>query len=265
MYKIALIGYGTIAGYVYEKLSANPDVDIVAVICRDGREDAVRKAFGDAVMAVSNSSRLPADVRLVVDCAGHEGLRMHGPAVLNAGIDLLTVSNGALADAKRLLDLEVAAKAGGASLTLSAGAVGAMDALSAAAAGGLSKVTYTGIKPCKGWQGTAAEEILNLNEIAEPSEHFRGNARDAALRYPKNANVAATIALAGIGMDDTEVVLIADPIGSKNIHQIDAEGAFGKFTFTVEGNPLPSNPKSSALTAMAVVNAVLQNIKPIRF
>lgn len=74
--------------------------------------------------------------------------------------------------------------------------------------------------------------------------------------YPKNANVAATIAMSGIGMEDTKVQLYADPMVQQNIHEIAVEGEFGSFTFRIEGSALPENPKSSALTAMSVVEAV---------
>ena len=44
---------------------------------------------------------------------------------------------------------------------------------------------------------------------------FTGTAREAATKFPANANVAATIALAGLGMDETMVELTVDPTINK--------------------------------------------------
>ena len=95
--------------------------------------------------------------------------------------------------------------------------------------------------------------------------HFKGSAREAALSYPKNANVAAAVALSGIGFDDTEVELIADPKVSANIHVIQAEGDFGSFEFRISGKPLADNPRTSALAAMSAVSGILQVAERTQF
>jgi aspartate dehydrogenase len=78
-----------------------------------------------------------------------------------------------------------------------------------------------------------------------------------------NANVAASVALTGIGFDDTQVELIADPGIDRNVHEILAEGDFGRFEFRIEGMALPGNPRSSAITAMSVVREILDRASPI--
>lgn len=253
---ILIIGYGAIASYVVDKLADAQETAVRWVLCRAGRAAAARAALGSRVAPVTALDQIADPVELAIECAGHAGLAQHGPVVLAAGIDLICASTGALADdalARRLAD---AARQGGARLQLVSGAVGAVDALTAAKAGRLDRVVYRGRKPPAGWKGSPAEAALDLDALTEPACHFAGNARDAALGYPKNANVAATVALAGRGLDATAVELIADPTVAGNIHEIEAEGDFGRMHFRIEGKPLPSNPRSSALTAMSIVTAV---------
>ena len=85
---------------------------------------------------------------------------------------------------------------------------------------------------------------------------FRGSAREAAARFPKNANVAATIALASLGLDRTQVLLGSDPHVSGPLGIIEAEGEFGRFNFEILALASPTNPKTSALTGHSLVAAV---------
>ncbi|MDE0522010.1 MAG: aspartate dehydrogenase [Boseongicola sp.] len=245
--RIAIIGTGAIASYVERSLAATPHT-IKAVLVRPER---VQEAPGRFVGSIS---ALPDELEAVVDCAGHGALRDHGPAILERGLDLVSVSVGALADAALSAKLEAAAMRGNTRLHLASGAIGALDCLQSARVGTLDKVTYVGRKPPCGWKGSPAESVTNLDAMQSGAvTHFVGSARDAALRYPRNANVAAAVALAGVGFDSTEVRLIADADIRENVHEIRARGDFGAFQFRVCGKSLPDNPRSSALAAMSVI------------
>ena len=253
--KIGLIGKGAIARYVMDALEERGH-RLGAILIRPGKD-----CTGVEVNSVAN---LPNDLDLMIDCAGHEALASYGPQILARGLDMITVSIGALADPVTEAALNGAAQANGTRLHLASGAIGALDCLSAARVGRLMSVTYTGRKPPKGWKGSPAEAKLDLEALSDGSHvHFEGSARAAALEYPKNANVAAAVALAGVGFDDTRVRLIADTKVTQNIHEVAAEGDFGQFQFQISGNSLPDNPRSSALAAMSVLSKLDQITKGV--
>ena len=255
--KIGLIGRGAIARYVTSALTERgQSVDVVLL-----RPERVPP---DATVECGSVAAIPAGIDLMIDCAGHAALVDHGPKILARGIDLVTVSLGALANPATEAALAQAARDGGSKLHLASGAIGALDCLNAARIGGLTSVLYTGRKPPKGWRGSPAESKLDLDTLEAGSEtHFHGSARDAAMEYPKNANVAAAVALAGLGFDDTQVRLIADASIERNIHEISASGSFGQFRFEISGNALPDNPRSSALAAMSVLSKLDQITREI--
>lgn len=263
---ILLIGYGAIGATVASAMGESSNAEITHVLVKPGREENARKALGSSVMPVSD---LPLFLQsgqrmdVVAECAGHAALKEYGSEILSAGIDLFSVSCGAIADAHLANALRVAAESGESQLKLLSGAVGGLDALSSGAVGKLEQVRYCGRKPPRGWSGSAAESIVDLATVEKPVTHFNGNAGTAAKQYPKNANVAASIAFAGIGFDDTQVELIVDPDTNSNVHEIQAQGEFGTFTMRIEGNALEGNPKSSALAAFSMVRALRNRYSPI--
>ena len=261
---IGIIGEGAIGSYVRDRVLERGHV-VQAILERPellrGRESEL-----DGTHYVSSVAALPDDIDHVIDCAGHTALKMHGPEILRRGIDLTTVSIGALADEALYRKLERAASDGKARLHLVSGAIGALDCLRAARVGQLRSVTYIGRKPPQSWKGSPAELKLDLDRLeGTVAVHFEGTARVAATEYPKNANVAAAVALAGVGFDDTQVKLIADPDVSENIHEIRATGDFGHFFFEIRGQSLPDNPKSSALAAMSAISKLEQETQRICF
>ena len=267
--RLGLIGYGTIATTLIDLMRQTlAPVDHLAVLCRPGREAEVRAALADAPARGSSvvtdaGGLLATGCDLVVECAGHDAVRAHVPGVLRAGCDVVVVSVGALADAGLYDDLITAARAGGARLILPAGAVGGIDLLAALGASGDLAVAYRGIKPPKAWVGTPAEAAVNLAGLREATTFFTGSARDAARDYPKNANVAATLALAGAGFEATQVDLIADPAAPGNVHEYSVTSKLARYSMRIENLPSGGNVKTSATTVWSVLREIRNRIGPV--
>lgn len=195
---------------------------------------------------------------VIIECASHSAVEKYGETILNHGITLILASIGALADDSLYNKLKTAANNGNGSLLLPAGAVGGLDALSAAKISGLKRVCYKGRKPPAAWKGTTADQLGNLMPLLKAKTLYSGNAREAALLYPMNSNVAATVALAGLGLDKTEVELIADPDIQENIHEIEVFANSGDFKITLSSKTLSNNTKTSALAAYSMAKSAMK-------
>ena len=264
MQDVVLIGFGAIGQAILQSLQRTPGQPrwrVSHVVVRAERVAQVQAQL-DAALGPSGSAAagatqavaaVPVEALLVLECAGHGALSEHVLPALVRGTECALLSVGALAQAGLAERLAQAAGQGGTQLHLLSGAIGGIDALAAAARAGLDEVRYTGRKPPRGWQGTPAEAVVDLAGLREPAVIFEGTAREAARLYPRNANVAATVSLAGLGLDATRVRLIADPGVSDNIHELSARGAFGELQLTLRGRPLPDNPKTSALTVLSAL------------
>ena len=257
MLHVSMIGCGAIGIGVMEILKSDPEVAFDMVVVPEAHMDNARGVVSALAPAARVVSRLGDEhPDLLIECAGHQAIGEHIIPALERGIACMVVSIGALSEPGLVEKLEAAARKGKTQVQLLSGAIGAIDALAAAKVGGLESVVYTGRKPPQAWKDTPADGMFDLASLTEATVIFEGNAREAARLYPKNANVAATLSLAGLGLDQTQVRLYADPGVTENVHHVEARGAFGGFELTMRGKPLPANPKTSALTVYSVVRAL---------
>ena len=253
---VGLIGLGAIGVQVLDALEAGtlPGVDIPAVLVRRRRENA---RDGTEVMAdPERFFRRKLDA--VIECAGHQAVREHGERALASGADLYVTSVGAFTDQALFDRLMAAAKASGRRVVLPSAGIGALDILSAAAVGGLDSVCVTVRKDPESWKGTVGEGLCDLDALTEPFTLFDGPVREGARLYPQNVNISAATALAGIGLDRTRVVIVADPTITTHVVEIDAQGAFGRFHFVEDVLPTESNRKTGRIVGMAIVKTIRQ-------
>lgn len=266
--RVGLIGYGAIGQTVTQSwLDAPIHGHVLAsLLARSHQTGQARLRLGaDVLVTASADDFLASGLDVAVELAGHGAVTELGPRVLRAGIDLMILSVGSLANADVMAELRAAATQGGARLLVPVGAIAGLDGLLALRRAGLRRVVYTSTKPPASWKGTPAQAVVDLDALQAPATIFEGTAREAASKFPKNANLAAAVALAGLGFDETRVVLRADPGSEQNIGRIEAEGTDSTLTVTVAGRSEPSNPKSSRITGLSVLSALANEAELIAF
>ena len=202
MKQLMMIGFGAMAEEVLKHLPE--DLSLAWVVTTERSRERVAQALAaqqPAVQVVTSVADCQSAPDLVLECAGQAGVRSHGADVLRRGWDLMMISVGALADRQLADQLQAAATVGGSRLHALPGAIAGIDGLAAAREGGLQQVVYQCRKSPASWKGSPAENMIDLADVREATVFFEGSARDAATTFPANANVAATIALASLGLD----------------------------------------------------------------
>jgi len=264
--RVGLIGHGAIGRHVADALRSGviSGASLAGVLTRN-RHDAQVGNSGRRSAAprerVETIDELIERSDLIVEVAGHDALARYGPSVLDAGVDLVVVSTGALADAKTL---EALHKASPGRLLVCPGAVGGIDLLRAVRlAGSPVSVSLRSVKKpaslAQSWMSLAETEVLSAMQPGDP-EHlvFEGPARQAAILFPQNANIAATLALALGDWDAVTVQIVADASTSTTIHTVSIASACGNYRLELQNSVSLDNPATSSLVAPAVLRCIEQ-------
>ena len=258
---LALIGFGAIARDVASLLLDHAITQNLHVLRRG--DQATQQDLPAPLNTLADASALLAlRPALVIEAAGHEAVRQVVPLCLAQGLPVVISSVGALHDQAlfdRLIDL---ARRHATKLILPSGAIGALDYVRAARLAGQVMITYESRKSPSAWIEELHGRGLTPDSLQHPLVLFEGSAREAAKRYPANLNVAATLAIAGCGFDETRVKVIVDPALQGNSHTITVTSDHGKMEICLGNAPSPANPKSSWIVGKSVVAAVQNFLSP---
>ena len=262
--RVAVGGFGAIGRQVAGALDRGvPGLRLVAVSARDRKAAGQRlSGFAQAVPVVT-LEELADLAEVVVECVPAAAFPdLVGPAVA-AGRKLVTVSCGVLL---RRWDLVEAARDSGAQIIVPSGALLGLDAVRAAAEGEIYSVRMVTRKPPASLAGAPylAEHDIDLDGLTEPRRIFQGTAREGALGFPANVNVAAALSLAGIGADRTELEIWADPALTRNTHRIQVEADSARFEMQIENLPSEANPRTGKITALSVIATLRGLTAPLR-
>jgi aspartate dehydrogenase len=262
--RVAVGGFGAIGKVVAEALDHGIDgLSLAAISARDiGRAEAAIARFANPV-PVLPLGRLWEAADIVVECAPAAHLRDLAEPALSHGRTLITLSCGALLDNFDLVEL---ARRQGGRILVPTGALIGLDAVQAAAlGGGISSVQMITRKPPGGLEGAPylVEHQIRVAGLTTAKLVFTGSAREAARGFPANVNVAAALALAGIGADRTTIEIWADPGVTRNTHRIEVEAESARFSMQIENVPSLENPRTGRLTPLSVIALLKKLSSPL--
>jgi aspartate dehydrogenase len=262
--KTGIAGFGTIGLPVARALQRGiPGLDLVGIVSR--RRDVAEQRLAEAGIKVPVVSigDLAGMADVIVECAPAKEFRAIAEPVLKAGRTLITVSGAALLENFDLVDLARAHKG---CITLVTGALLGLDAVRAATEGDVRYVRMISRKAPRSLRGAPYLEAnkIDVGAITRPTRVFKGTAREGALGFPANFNVAAALSLAGIGPDKTELEIWADPAVTRNIHTIEVDADSAQFTMTIENVPSPENPATGRITPLSIIATLRHLTAPLR-
>jgi aspartate dehydrogenase len=238
MPRVALIGCGNI-GRILARHGAGLEITAVHD-AEPGRAEALAGETG-AVACPDVTALLRQAADVVVEAASIDAARHHAETIVAHGRDLVLLSVGALADVAFRDRLLSRARAAGVRIHIPSGAIGGLDALNAARVAGLHSLTL---------RTTKRPAALGV-DVDAPTRVFSGPASVCIRDYPRNVNVAVSLSLAA--GRDADVELWADPAVTGNVHEVVAEGEFGKLQLRLDNVACPDNPRTSYLAALSVI------------
>ena len=268
--RIGIIGGGVIARLFLEHI-ARGDMGEASVVAIQGRSEASRGKplagqYG-VPFVTSLASLLATRPEVVIEAASHDAVREFAKQVLEQGLPLIILSGGALCDDTLRARLEAAAAKHKALLYVPSGGIGGLDALKAVCVAGADAVEIAVTKPPAAWKDIPYVEKMNLDldHLAGPVTLFEGTAREGVPHFPANVNIAAALAMAGIGFDRTRLKVVADPALIYNTHYINIRGKTGTISIKFESVPFPDNPKTAMLACYSALAAFKQFNSPVRY
>ncbi len=241
--KVGLIGAGAIGTVLAEAIERKLVVcdELVVYDFDAAKAKKLKQALKFPVTLVGSFDELlAAKPDVIVEAASQAAAKEYVPKVAQTSIPIIVMSTGAL------LGLNVDMSR----VHVPSGAIGGLDAISSAAMAGINELTLTSRKP---------PQAFNLTNTAEQVV-YEGTAEEAAKKFPREMNVAATLAIT-VKPAKVHVQVVSDPNVTRNTHQIHLKWQYGEMQLQFQNQPHPDNPHTSALAAWAAIKLLQTLLK----
>lgn len=245
MRRVGIIGCGAI-GTVISRAIERRIVECDELVLYDyniEKAEKLKKSLHFPVTVVKNlGEMIKLEPAVIVEAASQQAVKEYINKILAEDIELIVMSVGAL------LDLNVKSK----KIHIPSGAIGGVDAISSATLAGIDGVILTTRKNPRALDMDNREEKLV----------YEGTAEEAVRLFPREMNVAATLALTA-QPEKVKVKIISDPKVDRNVHEIKIRWKHGDMLLKFSNDPHPENPKTSALAAWSAIKLLRETLNKV--
>jgi aspartate dehydrogenase len=240
---VGLIGCGAIGTLLAEAMQRKIVIcdELVIFDVDVAKAEKLKKSLEFPVKIVASVDELIDEKpKVIVEAASQQAAKDYVPKIVATGTELIVMSTGALLE----VDFDLS------KVHVPSGAIGGLDALAGAALAGIEEVTLTSRKSPDALGKNNTEEIIV----------FEGMAEEAARLFPREMNVAATLALT-VKPARVKVRVVSDPAVNRNTHEIQVKWRFGEMFLRFANEPHPENPHTSALAAWSAIKLLQALLK----
>ena len=242
---VGILGFGNIGRYVYSHMKEDATAQVAFVF--DLLGERMNHMPPESVSRIDESALK--EVFMVVETAEPGAVAAYGPDILQRA-HLLVLSLSALADESLFDELSDLARRNGTHLFIPHGAVLGLDGIRDGRRL-IDSITVTTVKNPRNLA------VQGLEEISGPTVLFEGPTREACRKFPRNVNVHASVALAGLGFDRTISKIVADPGVDSMSHEIRVQGQGLRWKIQVESTPIGD------VTGMYTPESIYQSVSRI--
>ncbi|MGE0267208.1 MAG: aspartate dehydrogenase domain-containing protein [Candidatus Omnitrophota bacterium] len=259
--KIGIIGCGAIgsrmAQAICKEMSKDCKVSGLFDIEMDKTDKLVKKLNLRKTVRKKSITEVIKSSDCIVEAVNSEDTVQIIEKIIKAKKSVIAMSVGKLLTAHYLYKL---ARKNKCYILLPSGAIAGVDAIKAASMANIKKITLTTRKPLKGFKANQylQDHNIDLSKITKETVLFDGSVQQAVKFFPQNINVAATIALASQAPKKLHIKIIVSPEYTKNIHEIEMDGDFGRISTKTENVVCPDNPKTSYLAVLSGLQTLKQ-------
>ncbi len=264
--KVGIVGCGAIGSRIAKSLQKElKDNCVLAGLFDIDFEKAkgLAQTLGDSNIFKKSLDELFTGCDFVVEAVAAAETQAIIRRALEAQKNILAMSVGKLLNADHLFRLAQKNKC---HILIPSGAIAGIDAIKAASLVNIQSVCLTTRKPPIGLAMSSLEsqQAVALDKIRGETVVYEGDVDNAVKLFPKNINVAATIALACGVKDKMTVRIITSPEFKTNSHEIEVVGDFGRMVTRTDNQVCPDNPKTSYLAVLSAIETLRGYFQEVR-